>query len=57
MYRINYDTKNEYYIIDTEKKYTEDTVPIVPFNREKSRIDNISRLSYYRLVYKWEWNQ
>ena len=52
MYRINYDTKNEYYIIDTEKKYTEDTVPIVPFNREKSRIDNISRLSYYRLVYK-----
>ena len=41
VYRINYDTKNEYYIIDTEKKYTEDTVPIVPFNREKSGIDNI----------------
>lgn len=41
VYRINYDTKNEYYIIDAEKKYTEDTVPIVPFNREKSGIDNI----------------
>ena len=41
VYRVNYDTKNEYYIIDTEKKYTQDTVPIVPFNREKSGIDNI----------------
>lgn len=41
VFRINHDTKNEYYIIDTEKKYTKDTVPIVPFNREKSGIDNI----------------
>ena len=41
VYRINHDTKNEYYIIDTEKKYTQDTIPIVPFNREKSGIDNI----------------
>ena len=41
VYRINYDTKNEYYIIDTDKKYTQDTVPIVPFNRDKSGIDNI----------------
>ena len=41
VYRINHDTKNEYYIIDTENKYTEDTVSIVPFNREKSGIDNI----------------
>ena len=41
VYRINYDTKNEYYIIDTEKKYTSNTVPVVPFNREKSGIDNI----------------
>ena len=41
VYRINHDTKNEYYIIDTEKKYTQDTLPIVPFNREKSGIDNI----------------
>ena len=41
VYRINYNTKNEYYIIDTEKKYTQDTIPNVPFNREKSGIDNI----------------
>lgn len=41
VYRINNDTKNEYYIVDTEKKYTPDTVPIVPFNRKKSGIDNI----------------
>lgn len=41
VYRINYDTKNEYYIIDTEKKYISETVPVVPFNREKSGIDNI----------------
>lgn len=41
VYRINTDTKNEYYIIDTKKIYTEDTVPITPFNRDKSGIDNI----------------
>ena len=41
VYRINYDTKNEYYIIDTKNKYTNETVPVVPFNREKSGIDNI----------------
>ena len=41
VYRINRDTKNEYYIIDTKKIYTEDTVPITPFNRYKSGIDNI----------------
>ena len=41
VYRINYDTKNEYYIIDTKKEYTSKTVPVVPFNREKSGIDNI----------------
>ena len=41
VYRINRDTKNEYYIIDVEKKYTSETVPNVPFNREKSGIDNI----------------
>lgn len=41
VYRINYDTKNEYYIIDTEKKYSRESVPNVPFNREKSGIDNI----------------
>lgn len=41
VYRINHDTKNEYYIVDTEKKYTQDTLPILPFNRDKSGIDNI----------------
>lgn len=41
VYRINRNTKNEYYIIDTKKAYTEDTVPITPFNRDKSGIDNI----------------
>lgn len=41
VYRINRDTKNEYYIVDIEKKYTWETVPNVPFNRDKSGIDNI----------------
>lgn len=41
VYRINRDTKNEYYIIDTKKKFTEDTLPITPFNRDRSGIDNI----------------
>ena len=41
VYRINRDTKNEYYIIDTKKEYTESNIPITPFNRDKSGIDNI----------------
>ncbi len=41
VYRINRNTKNEYYIIDTQKKYTEDNIPITPFNRNKSGIENI----------------
>lgn len=41
VYRINKNTKNEYYIIDTKKVYTEDTLPLTPFNRDKSGIDNI----------------
>lgn len=41
VYRINANTKNEYYIIDTKKQYNIDTIPISPFNREKSGIDNI----------------
>ena len=40
-YRINYDTNNEYYIIDRGKEYDETTVPNTPFNREKSGIDTI----------------
>lgn len=41
VYRINRNTNNEYYVVDTKKEYTEDTVPISPFNRTKSGIDNI----------------
>ncbi len=41
VYRINRNTKNEYYIIDTKGQYTEKTVPITPFNRAKSGIENI----------------
>ena len=41
VYRLNHDTPNEYYIIDTKNEYSEDTVPNVPFNRTKSGIDTI----------------
>lgn len=43
VYRINRNSKNEYYVIDIKGEYTEDTVPISPFNRDKSGIDNISK--------------
>ena len=41
VYRVNSNTQNEYIIVDTNKKYTIDTVPVVPFNRNKSGINNI----------------
>ncbi len=41
VYRINADTQNEYYIVDTKKEYNLDTISITPFNRDKSGIDNI----------------
>ena len=41
VYRINADTPNEYYVIDEKKEYNFDTIPITPFNRNKSGIDNI----------------
>ena len=41
VYRVNSNTQNEYIIVDTNKKYTIDTVPVVPFNRSKSGFDNI----------------
>ena len=41
VYRINADTTNEYYVIDERKEYNFDTMPITPFNRNKSGIDNI----------------
>ena len=41
VYRVNSNTPNEYVIVDTKNEYTLDTVPVVPFNRSKSGIDNI----------------
>ena len=41
VYRVNSNTQNEYIVVDTNKKYTIDTIPVVPFNRTKSGIDNI----------------
>lgn len=41
VYRINADTTNEYYVVDERKEYNFDTMPITPFNRNKSGIDNI----------------
>lgn len=41
VYRINPHTKNEYYIIDTKKQYTDKTVPRSLFNRNNSGIKNI----------------
>ena len=41
VYRINRNTKNEYYIIGTKRQYTEKTIPITPFNRDRSGIENI----------------
>lgn len=43
VYRINRNTKNEYYVIDSKKEYNSETVPTIPFNRTKCGIDNIIR--------------
>ena len=43
VYRINQNTKNEYYIIDTKKQYTKTSVPVTPFNRNKSGFENIMK--------------
>lgn len=43
VYRINARTPNEYYIIDNKKEYSLNTVPVSPFNREISGIDNIEK--------------
>jgi len=40
-YLINRDTQNEYLVVDKNKKYTIDTVPTSPFNKNKSGIENI----------------
>ncbi len=41
VFQINADTPNEYFIIDAHKEYSIDTVPVTPFNRDKSGIENI----------------
>ena len=41
VYKINRDTPNEYIVIDKKKEYTMNTVPVFPFNKDKSGIDNI----------------
>lgn len=41
VFRMNVDSLNEYYVIDIEKIYTKETIPITPFNKEKSGIENI----------------
>ena len=41
VYKINRDTQNEYIIVDTKKEYNSNNVPIVPFNRNKTGINNI----------------
>ena len=41
VYRINADTPNEYYLIDTKKQYTIDTVPTNPFNLDISAMKHL----------------
>ncbi len=41
VFRINHDTPNEYYIVDNSKEYNFSTVPMSPFNRSISGIDNM----------------
>ena len=41
VYKINSNSKNEYIIVDNKKEYTIDTIPNIPFNRNKSGIDNL----------------
>lgn len=41
VYRMNRNTKNEYYIVDSKKEYNSDTIPVIPFNRAKCGIENI----------------
>jgi len=43
VFRINRNTANEYYIVDTQKQYTQETVPNVPFNRNRTGIDNLMK--------------
>ena len=40
-FKVNVNTNQEYIIVDTKKEYSIHTVPNIPFNRDKSGIDNI----------------
>lgn len=41
VYRVNADTPNEYYLIDSKKQYDIDTVPTSPFNHNISAIEHL----------------
>lgn len=41
VYRVNADTPNEYYLIDSKKEYDIDTVPTSPFKQDTSSIENL----------------
>ena len=41
VYRINANTPNEYYIVDSKNEYDSDDISTLPFNMKKSSIDNI----------------
>lgn len=43
VFQVNTDTPNEYFIIDTKKEYDVDTIPVSPFNRDKSGIRQLIR--------------
>jgi len=41
VYRVNYDTRWEYIIVDNKKEYDKDTIPNMPFNYHLSGINNM----------------
>ena len=43
VHRIHADTSNEYYLIDSKKKYDLNSVPVHPFNKDKNGIENLVR--------------
>lgn len=49
VFRVNFDTKNEYYVFDYDKEYTAETVPNVPVNRSKTGIDNLLKYKSEKL--------
>lgn len=41
VYRINANTPNEYYVVDSKNEYDSDDISTLPFNMKKSSINNI----------------